>query len=58
MWEKESNHIGIKILLVILILALGAGFFYMYKHVKAVEEAQDAELMAVHQEHQQELTGC
>ena len=56
MWEKESNHIGIKILLVILILALGAGFFYMYKHVKAVEEAQDAELMAVHQEHQQELT--
>ncbi|MBQ8075198.1 MAG: hypothetical protein IJ237_04350 [Oscillospiraceae bacterium] len=55
MWEKEKKHIGIKILLVLLILALIAGFYYVYQHIKVLEEAQDAELMAVHQEHQQEL---
>ena len=54
MWEKESKHIGIKILLVILILALCAGLFYAYKYVKAQEAEHDAELLQIYQEHQKE----
>ena len=56
MWEKESKHIGVKILLVILILALLAALFIGYRYVKAQEEAQDAELLKVAGEHKQEQT--
>ena len=56
MWEKEDKHIGIKILLVILILALCAGLFYAYKYVKAQEAEHDAELLQIYQEHQKEQT--
>ena len=56
MWEKENKHIGIKILLVLLIIALCAGLFYAYKYVKAQEAAHDAELLQIYQEHQKEQT--
>ena len=58
MWEKESKHIGVKILLVLLILALLAALFYGYRYVKAQEEAQDAELLKVYTEHQQEQSAA
>ncbi len=55
MWEKEKKHIGVKILLVLLILALLAGLYYVYMQVKAREEVQDAALLDVYFQHQQEL---
>ena len=56
MWEKEKKHIGVKILLVLLILGLLAGLFYFYRLVKAREEIQDAALLDIYYQHQQELT--
>ena len=56
MWEKENKHIGIKILLVLLILVLSAVLVLGYRYVKAQEEAQDAELLKVANEHKQEQT--
>lgn len=58
MWETENKHIGIKILLVVLILALLGGLFYAYKLVKAEEEAHDAELLQVYEQHQKEQTAA
>ncbi len=58
MWETEKKHIGLKILLVLLILALLAGLFYAYKLVKAKEAVQDAELLQVYEEHQKELNAA
>ena len=57
MWEteKKHKHIILSIFLIVLILALLAGLYYAYKHVKAQEEIQDAELLQVYQEHQKEL---
>ncbi len=54
MWEPEKKHIGVKILLIILILVLLAGLFYAYRIVKAQEEAHDAELLQVYEQHQKE----
>ncbi len=58
MWEKENKHIGLKILLVLLILVLLAVLFLGYRYVKAQEEAQDAELLKVYNEHQQEQSAA
>ena len=58
MWEKENKHIGLKILLVLLILVLLTVLFLGYRYVKAQEEAQDAELLKVYNEHQQEQTAA
>ena len=54
MWENEKKHIGVKILLIILILVLLGGLFYAYRLVKAQEEAHDAELLQVYEQHQKE----
>ena len=56
MWEKENRHIGLKIFLVLLILALSAALFMGYQYVKAQNEAQDAELLNVYNQHQLEQT--
>ena len=58
MWEKENKHIGLKILLVLLILVLLAVLFLGYRYVKEREEEQDAELLKVYNEHQQEQTAA
>lgn len=58
MWEKENKHIGLKIFLVLLILALSAGLYKGYTYVKAQEAAQDAELLSVYAQHQQEQTAA
>ncbi len=58
MWESENKHIGIKILLVVLILICSAALFLGYRYVKAQEEAQDAQLLAVSQQSQMEQTAA
>lgn len=58
MWENENRHIGLKIFLIFLIIALSAGLFYCYMYVKEQEAAQDAELLNVYNQHQQEQTAA
>ncbi len=60
MWETENNHkrIILNIFLLLLIIALVVGLFYAYKHVKAKEEVQDAELLQMYEEHQKELNAA
>ena len=54
MWERENKHIGLKIFLVVLILAMCGGLFIAYRYVKAEEAVHDAELLEVYNEHQRE----
>ncbi len=58
MWEKENKHIGLKIILVLLILISAAALIAGYKYVKEQEEAQDAELLQVYEQHLQEQTAA
>lgn len=54
MWEKEGTRLWVKILLFLIILGLLFGLYVCYKYVSEKEAAQDAALLAVYSQHQQE----
>lgn len=54
MWEKEGAKLWLKILLAVIIIALLAGLYVGYRFVSEKEAAQDAALLEVYAQHQQE----
>lgn len=54
MWEKEGTKLWVKLLLAVIIIVLLGGLYLGYRFVSEKEAAQDAALLEVYEQHQQE----